>query len=186
MRQQLKSLIGCALMAALTSLLSQLVIPMVPVPINMAMLAVFMAGGLLGPYYGVVSQLVFLGLGLIGLPVFANFGAGFGTLAGPTGGYIIGYIAAAFLTGLFLRNGKKSVLQHILGMGIGLIVCYAFGTIWFMLVTKSGLWQSLLLCVFPFLVGDAIKITLATMLVKRLSPILKLNDRKRDIYERCD
>ncbi|WP_312642569.1 biotin transporter BioY [Hydrogenoanaerobacterium sp.] len=163
-----KKMILCALFAALTAVLSQLAIPFGPVPINLAMLSVFIAGGLLGAGVALLSQAVYVLLGVIGLPVFALLTGGPGIVFGPTGGYIVGYIAAAWLVGFISSKTSKKYWQLVLAMAAGLILCYALGTAWFMFVTKNGLIQSLLLCVVPFLIGDALKIAAAAFLVTRL------------------
>ncbi len=174
MKTNIKKIVVCALMAALTAVLSQIAIPMAPVPINLAMLSVFIAGGLLGPINGAISQAVYVALGAIGVPVFASFSAGVGIIVGPTGGYIIGYIIAAFVTGIIIKHSNKSYTMHIVAMIAGLIACYILGTAWFMYVTKTALVASLMMCVVPFLIGDALKIALATILVKRLRKVIKL------------
>ena len=124
-----KSLILCSFFAALTGVLSIVSIPLPfsPVPVNLALLSVYLAGGLLGPKNGSISLVVYVLLGAIGLPVFHNLTGGLSILLGPTGGFIIGYIAAAFLVGLF---HKKSLLSSptkglIIGMLTGLTACYS-------------------------------------------------------------
>ncbi len=165
-----KKLILCALFAALTAVCSMISIPLpfTPVPINLATLSVFLAGGLLGSTGGAVSQLVYVILGAIGLPVFHSFTGGLGILTGPTGGYIIGYVAAAWLTGFVIEKLGQGFYKNIAGMAAGLFACYILGTLWFMHVTSSGLTAALMLCVVPFLLGDAIKIFVGALIVKRL------------------
>ena len=170
------NLMLCALFAALTAVCSFISIPLpfTPVPVNLATLAVFLAGGLLGHKYGTVSQLVYIALGAAGLPVFHNFTGGLGILAGPTGGYIIGYAAAAFLTGAVIHLLKqKDSLPALAGaMLAGLASCYLLGTLWFMISSGSGLYVSLAACVIPFLPGDGLKIVAACLLIKKLRPVL--------------
>lgn len=170
------NLMLCALFAALTAVCSFISIPLpfTPVPVNLATLAVFLAGGLLGHKYGTVSQLVYIALGAAGLPVFHNFTGGLGILAGPTGGYIIGYAAAAFLTGavIHLLKQKDSLLALVGAMLAGLASCYLLGTLWFMISSGSGLYVSLAACVIPFLPGDGLKIVAACLLIKKLRPVL--------------
>lgn len=170
-RTQTKSMILCALFAAATAVLSQLSIPLpfTPVPINLATLSVLAAGGLLGPVYGAVSLTVYVALGAVGLPVFAQFSGGIGIILGPTGGYIIGYIAAAFITGLISKRLSRRFWGNILAMSAGLLLCYVMGTAWFMVSTNTGLLAALGMCVAPFLIGDALKIACAALLVNRLS-----------------
>jgi biotin transport system substrate-specific component len=173
-RYYAKPLILCSLFAALTGICSIISIPLPfsPVPINLALLSVYMAGGLLGAKYGSLSQIIYLLLGAIGLPVFHNLTGGLAIIAGPTGGFIIGYIAAAFIVGLFYsRSNKTSAL--VVGILAGLTACYAFGTFWFIYITGTySLEAALLLCVIPFLPGDALKILAAVFLIKKLRPII--------------
>ena len=166
------SIVITALFAALTAVFSQISIPIGPVPINLAMLSVFVAGGLLGIRRAMISQLVYVLLGAVGVPVFAVFKGGFAALAGPTGGYIIGYILAAGTIALICHFWNKKVVALIVAMVAGLAVCYAFGTAWFVISTGSELWYSLTVCVFPFLPGDAAKIIVAVLLCSRLKKLV--------------
>ena len=170
-----KMLTLCGLFAAMTAVFSQIAFDIGPIPINLAMLSVFIAGGLLGAKYGMISQIVYVLLGAIGAPVFSHFSGGFGIVIGPTGGYIIGYIASAFITGFLAKKIKapKSI-GLIISMIIGLIVCYAFGTAWYMFITKNDLLYALTWCVFPFLIGDALKIIVATLVVAPLKKHIKI------------
>ena len=167
----------CAVFAALTAVLSQLSVPIGPVPINLATFSVFLAGGILGASGGLLSQLVYLILGAVGLPVFAGFRGGVGALAGPTGGYLAGYAAAAWLVGQAAEKFCRKPRVLAGSMAAGLAVCYFLGTGWFMIVTGRGLWDSLALCVFPFLLGDALKIAVATALAARLGVVYDRLDR---------
>ncbi len=167
----------CALFAALTAILSQIAIPLpfTPIMINLALLSVFVSAGILGKTAGTVCQLVYVGLGVIGLPVFANFSGGIGVLAGPTGGYIIGYIVAAFVIGLLCDTFKNTFVNNVLFIIAGLALCYTFGTAWFVISAHVGIAQALVMCVLPFLVGDAIKICVAAFLIKTLKNKLLKN-----------
>lgn len=173
-------LILCGLFAALTAILSQIILPLpfTPVPINLATLSVLLSGGLLGARWGFFSQVVYILVGACGLPVFAGFSGGLHAVAGPTGGYIVGYAVAAFLAG-FLMYGRcaapvsKTLLRPILAMIAATLACYLLGTVWFMYQTHTGLMASLIACVFPFLPGDALKIAAAVLLVRTLRPFVK-------------
>lgn len=172
-----KEMVLCALFVALTAVLSQIAIPVQPVPVNLATLSVMLAGGVLGAKNGAVSQAVYVLMGMIGLPVFSSFSGGVGIVAGPTGGYIIGYIAAAWLIGLLASRCGGKVWQLALIMAAGEALCYLLGTAWFMLSTGTGLVESLLLCVVPFLLGDAAKIAVASLLVPALNRALGLRKK---------
>lgn len=161
----------CALFAALTAVLSQFSIPIGPVPINLATFSVVLAGTVLGAQYGAISQSVYVLLGAVGLPVFAGFKGGIHAIVGPTGGYILGYIAAAWLAGFIGKRIGVKIIGLILSMAAGIAVCYLLGTAWFMAVTHTGLWASLSLCVFPFLIGDAAKIAVAAAIAPQLKKV---------------
>ena len=143
------------------------------VPFTLQTFGVFIAVGVLGGKRGSVSVLVFILLGAIGIPVFANFSGGIGVLAAPTGGYIIGFLFSALLMWAMEKlPGKKSVMQ-IVSMIAGLIVCYAFGTVWFVIVYGRmsgpiGFTAALASCVVPFIIPDIIKIALAYVLSRKL------------------
>ncbi len=176
-------LILCGIFAAITAICSLITIPLgfTPVPINLGTLAVFLTGGLLGKKYGAVSITVYVLLGATGIPVFSGARGGIGVLAGPTGGYIMGYIAAVLVIGLTTEalmkrhasQGKAAPAGLMaISMTAGLLVCYALGTAWFMISTASPLWTSLVSCVIPFLPGDAVKIAIAALLTSKLRPLL--------------
>lgn len=169
-----KNIILCAIFAALTAILSQISIPLpfTPVPINLAMISVFIAGGLLGTKIGAISQLVYVIIGAIGVPVYANFTGGPGILVGPTGGYIVGYIIATIIIGVIAKRLEDSIYSYTVAMVAGILGCYFVGTAWFMHITQSGLIEALLMCVVPFLIGDILKIILSAFLVKKLKKYL--------------
>ena len=145
------------------------------VPFTLQTFGVFLSVGLLGGKRGSLAVLVYLLLGAVGLPVFSGFTGGIGHLLGPTGGYIIGFIFSALLMWLAERLFGKSVAVLAVSMIAGLIVCYAFGTSWFMSVyTKNtgeiGLMTALGWCVIPYIIPDVAKIVLAVLLTRRLRP----------------
>ena len=170
----------CGLFAALMTICSYISIPLgfTPVPVNLATLGVFLTGGLLGRKYGTISMAVYVLIGAIGIPVFSEFRGGLSVLAGPTGGYIIGYIAAAFLVGLIIdgmmkdrgagQSRARQLVICVVAMIIGLLACYLLGTVWFIVSTHTGVAASLAMCVLPFLPGDALKIAAGAILVQKL------------------
>lgn len=164
-----------ALFAALTGVLSQISIPLpfTPLPINLALLSVFISGGLLGWKNATISQLVYIAIGAIGIPVFTKFNGGIGVLVGPTGGFIIGYVLCAFIIGLLVSRMPNKEWCVSIAMVAGLIACYTIGTAFFMVVTRNGFVAALTACVFPFLIGDAIKILVGSIVVVRLKKLLK-------------
>lgn len=164
------------LFAALIAVCSQIQIPGA-VPFTLQTFAIFLAAGLLGGRRGTVSVLIYILLGAIGLPVFAGFKGGIGALLGTTGGYIIGFIFSMLamwaFEHFFIKGKSKIIIPLAISMVIGLIICYAFGTAWFIIVytnTKEpiGIATALSWCVFPFIIPDIVKIALALTLTSRL------------------
>lgn len=162
----------CGLFAALLAVTSQIAVPLpAGVPINLGLLAVFLAGFLLDRRGALLSVSLYLLLGAVGLPVFAGFRGGLGALFGKTGGYLLGYLATAAVVSV-LRPWADSLPRRCLACALGLFACYLPGTAWFMLVTGLSLPLSLGYCVYPFLPGDAAKILLAAFAAPRLQTAL--------------
>ena len=167
---RLKSMVFVALMAAFLCIFSPISIPLPLVPITLQTFGVFLVSALLGWKRGTVAVLIYLLLGLIGLPVFSGWTGGFSSFATPSSGYIIGFLFTALLTGFLIDRFSRQFWMYPVAMAAGLAVCYLFGTIWFLvymnvwMATPYTLWQALLVCVIPFLVGDAVKIAAATAL----------------------
>lgn len=167
-----------ALFTALIAVCTMVTIPIPPVPFTLQTLAVFLAGGLLGAKRGTISVFIYILLGTIGIPVFANFKGGFSALIGPTGGYIIGFLATALIVGLAYDKFGSKLWVMAVSMAIGLLACYIFGTVWFIIVynqTKGGmdLLKALSICVTPFLAFDAVKIIVAAIVCNRLHKLVK-------------
>lgn len=168
-----KTLALCAVFAALTAICSQIQIPLAVIPINLALFSVHLCALLMRKQYAALSMLVYLLMGLIGLPVFVGFQGGAGVLLGRTGGYIIGYVASAFLTALLVEKWGRAWWKEALSIIAGVAACYAFGTAWYMALTGSPMWMALTYCVFPFMPGDAVKLALAVLLAGRLEKPLR-------------
>ena len=165
-----------AMFAAVMAVCSWISIP-AAVPFTMQTFGVFLSVGLLGGKRGSLAITVFLLLGAIGLPVFSGFSGGLGYMLGATGGYIIGFLFSALVMWLIEAKFGRDIRVLTVSMVIGLLVCYAFGTAWFMIVyTKNteaiGLATALSWCVIPYIIPDVIKIALAVMLTRKLRPVL--------------
>ncbi len=160
-RSKTYDIVYIAVFAVIMAICSCISIP-TAVPFTLQTFGVFVAVGVLGGKRGTLSILVFILLGAIGVPVFAGFSGGIGVLAGTTGGYIIGFLFLPLLCGQWKNFRKKSVMQ-IVSMIVGLIVCYAFGTAWFMIVYSRangavGLATVLGWCVIPFIIRILLKL----------------------------
>lgn len=146
----------------LTALAAQVVIPIGPVPITGQTFAVLLTGALLGPRLGAMAMIAYLIEGASGLPFFAGGGFGLVHLMGPTGGYLVAFPAAAFITGAFAEHGwDRRFFSAAAAMAIGSIVIIVCGCIWFSVVTHTGIANAILVTVAPFILGDVVKILLA-------------------------
>ena len=161
------------LFAVVIAICSWISIPTV-VPFTLQTFAVFLAVAVLGGKRGTLSVIVYVLLGAVGLPVFSGFKGGIGVLLNTTGGYIIGFIFYALLMLAFEKSFGRKAWALILSMILALALCYAFGTIWFMIIYANnvgavGLSAVLGWCVIPFIIPDLIKIALAFILSRRIS-----------------
>lgn len=166
--------------AVLITICSWISIPTL-VPFTLQTFAVFLTVGLLGGKRGTMAVLVYVLLGAIGIPVFAEFTGGIGIILNNTGGYIIGFIFSALVMWLMESLLGRKLWVQGLSMILGIIVCYAFGTAWFMIVyTRDagtvGLATVLSWCVIPFIIPDIVKIALALFLSNRLSGVIRINN----------
>jgi biotin transport system substrate-specific component len=157
-----------ALMAAVMCVISPWSIPVGPIPLSFATLGVYLCVYLLGWQWGTVSVLIYLLLGAAGMPVFSSFSGGLGKLLGPTGGYLIGYLALAILSGLAIDHSHRRVF-HLAGMIIGTVVLYSLGTAWYCFQSGTALGVALSKCVWIFIPGDLIKMAVALV----LGPLLR-------------
>ena len=146
-----------------------IVIPVSPVPISFTNLAIYFTAIILGSKKGTVSYLIYLAIGFIGLPVFSGFTGGPGKLFGPTGGYLIGFILMAAITGYFADKYPNKRIMSIIGMVIGTIITYGIGTAWLGYIAHMSFEAALFAGVLPYIPGDAIKILIAIM----VAPIIK-------------
>ena len=164
--EKTKKITMIGLMTAVTCILGPLSLPLPfsPVPITLTNFAVFLSIYILGMKYGTISLLIYLALGTIGLPVFSSFSGGLGKLAGPTGGYLFGFIFLALIHGFFMLRFHKKTFASIIGMTLGMIACYLFGTIWLALHMSLTFKAALMIGVIPYLPGDAVKIALAAII----------------------
>jgi biotin transport system substrate-specific component len=172
---QLRMMVYASLFAALTAVGAFLAIPIGPVPIVLQNMFVYLAGLLLGGRWGLASVGVYLLAGACGLPVFAGGLGGISRFIGPTGGYLIGYLPAVFLIGKISQKANPRVVFDVLAMICGTLVLYAFGVSWLKIVTGMSPAKALALGMYPFLIGDALKIVAAAAIAKALRPIVRVS-----------
>lgn len=190
-------LVITALFAVVIAVCAKITIPIGAVPFSMAVFGVFLTGAMLPPSMAAASVAVYMLMGIAGIPVFAKMEAGPQVLAGPTGGFLIGYFALALAPALALNSSAASKQKQkidgkifhntttenkgqwtqagimILASLAGLAACYLLGSLWFMYVTGSSLTTALMLCVVPFIIPDIGKAVLAYTLARILKQRLK-------------
>lgn len=152
-----------ALMAAVMCVLGPLSVPIGEVPISLTNLVVCFAVWLLGAKFGTLSVLVYLLLGAVGLPVFSAYSGGLAKLAGPTGGYLIGFLPMAFIGGWVIEKTKGQPVLSGLGLVLGIAVSYLFGTAWFVFQMGCELSYALAICVYPFIAFDLAKVVITVL-----------------------
>ena len=161
-----------AVMAAVLCVLGPLTVPIGAIPISLANFVICLTAWLLGPKFGTLSVVIYLAIGLIGVPVFSGYGAGLAKVAGPTGGYLVGYLLLAFIGGLFIEKSNGQPVVSAVGLVLGDAACYVLGTAWFVFQMQCDLGYALAVCVYPFIVLDLAKIVVScivgALLRKRL------------------
>ena len=169
------ALIG--LSVAIITVCAWTTLPVLTVPFTLQTLGVALIGGVLGWKRSLAAVSVYILLGLVGVPVFSGFNAGVGALFGPTGGYIFGFFFLALAPALFklipVRNkwGRAGVFYA--GSAIGMAVCYLFGSLWFSYLTECALAHAFVVCVVPYLLPDAVKFVVSSLLAVRLEKFVK-------------
>ncbi|MEC5423130.1 biotin transporter BioY [Virgibacillus sp. C22-A2] len=158
---KLRMMIVTALFAAIIGVLAQLTIPLPLVPITGQTLAIGLAATILGSRYGTISVLLYLIIGAVGVPVFAQMSAGVGILFGPTGGYLIGFIPSAFIIGYFLEKTSFTIKNAVIANLIGTVIALVFGTVWLKIVAELSWTAAFASGAAPFIIVGVIKAVLA-------------------------
>jgi biotin transport system substrate-specific component len=174
----LRGMVYASLFGALTAAGAWMIIPLPPVPITLQTLFMGLAAILLGGRLGALSQGIYILLGILGLPVFAGGKAGIGVLLGPTGGYLVGFIVAAFVIGWLAERKKRAGFAWLVfSLLAGTAVVYLLGVLQLALAARLTLMKALTLGVLPFLIGDVFKILLTALLAIKLRQRIGVNFR---------
>lgn len=160
MRKKLKNMSFSALGAAVLCILAPLSLPAGALPITLSFFALLLVAGILPPKTAIPAVLVYIALGAVGVPVFANFSGGFQVIVGPTGGFILGYIPMAAIVSFFKGNLPKTLLIMFLSAVLG----YFVGCLWLSFTTESSFMSSLLYTAATCFLPDVVKIFAAALL----------------------
>jgi biotin transport system substrate-specific component len=170
-----RGMIYASMFGALTAIGALISIPLQPVPVTLQTLFLYLAGSLLGGSLGALSQVLYVILGVIGLPVFSGGKAGLGVFLGPTGGYLIGFIAGAFVTGKIIEvRGKPGLVWIVLAMLAGTAAVYTLGVLQLVLIGKLSVGKAATVGVLPFLPGDVLKIAAASVITMKVKDKIKI------------
>jgi biotin transport system substrate-specific component len=169
----LRELVYASLFAALIAVGAFISVPIGPVPIVLQNMFVFLTGLLLGSRWGLASLAVYLMAGACGLPVFAGGSGGIARFAGPTGGFLLGYLPVVFLVGWIGERRPGRLVRDVTGMICGTVVLYACGVSWLAMVTGMPLTKALAVGMLPFLVGDGLKIAAAALIARSVRPLMR-------------
>jgi len=175
MKLNLKEINLTALFTAVTAILAQISVPVpiTPVPVTLSIFGVTLSSLILGRKCGAISQIVYILLGVAGMPVFAGFRGGLSVLLSPTGGYIISYPIMALVIGTFLNQGTSpSFFRMAVASMTGLIICYVFGTTWLAIVANLGPAEAIAAGVLPFILPDVVKVMISVVLGRQIKNAL--------------
>ena len=159
-------LVRIALMAAILCILGPISFPIAisAVPISLSILGIFLTLIIIDPQEAIISIIVYIILGLVGLPVFSNFTGGVSKLFGPTGGYIIGYIPLALISWFFISKFNRKLVFICVGLILGTAACYALGTCWLSISAGMTFRDALFAGVIPFIPLDIAKLVIAILI----------------------
>ena len=164
--------------SALTAVGAFISIPLQPVPFSLQTFFTLLAGMILGSASGALSQLIYILLGVIGIPVFAGFKSGIGILLGPTGGFLFGFIIAAYIIGKITEIKVRLNIYHYFFIGwLGILIIYLAGITQLSLVTSINIKKAIAIGVFPFLPGDFLKVIFASLMADKLRKLIRKENR---------
>ena len=169
MNNKTRDMVMTAIMAAVMCVLGPLSIPIGPVPISLTNFAIYIALYVLGTKRGTMAVLIYLLIGLAGVPVFSGFTSGPAKLAGPTGGYLLGFLPMAFLAGLFIDRFHENYAISVVGMFLATLIPYGVGSLWLAHSAGMSFGQAIAAGVTPFIAEDLVKMVLAAV----IGPVLK-------------
>ncbi|BCN32464.1 biotin transporter BioY [Anaeromicropila herbilytica] len=180
-RLSIYDITAMGIMAAVLCVLGPLSIPIPfsPVPITFTNFVIYLTAFLFGYKKGTITYLIYLLVGLAGLPVFSGFSSGFAKLAGPTGGYLIGFIFMMMTSGYIMERFNRKIIPCVIAMVIGTMITYTLGTAWLGYQLHMDFMHALSIGVLPYLIGDSIKI----IIVLLIGPVIRKSLIKASVLD---
>jgi biotin transport system substrate-specific component len=165
---QVRTMTLTAVMTALMCVLGPVMIPLGPIPFSLQVLTVCLSAAVLGMKRGTLATVLYLLIGFVGVPVFTGFSGGPGKILGPTGGFLVGFVPLSLIAGWASDHFRSSAVLQFLGMFVGLVVLYFFGTAWLVWLAKLPVGKALQAAVYPFVAVDTVKVLIAMFLSRAL------------------
>jgi len=177
MRTKIKNMAYASLCAALLAVCAWISVPS-PIPFSLQTFGLFFVLLFLGGKWGSISLLIYVFLGIVGVPVFSGFNAGIGVLLGPTGGFILGFFGVCMVYWLTERIKPSKIYMRAVFLSLGTVICYAAGTVFYMLWCGNrgnaiGPASAISICVLPYILPDLLKLVLALTFAPKIKRIIK-------------
>ena len=169
----IRKTVTVGILAAIICVFAPFSVPAGAIPISLSTFAIYIVSCSVSKNYSLPAVALYILIGTLGIPVFSSFSGGIHCITGYTGGYIIGYIPCAFIIGLLTDNFENNKIIYPVSMTAGTIICYFFGTLWYMHLAKCSFSQAVTVCILPFIIGDIIKIISASVIGFTLKRRLK-------------
>lgn len=171
---KIKDIVNISMFCATMCIISPLVLTIhfSPVPITLANFIIYIYAVVLGAKKATIATVIYIFIGIIGFPVFSNYTGGISKIVSPTGGYIIGFIFIALITGVFYEKFECKKMA-IIGAILGTIICYIIGTIWLKILINKTFLEALIIGVLPYIFLDLIKIVLAISIGDKIKKVIK-------------
>lgn len=173
MSNRVKKLTTASLLTATICVSSMLSVNIMGIPFSFALFGVFLSGLILSPLFAFTANVAYILIGLVGIPVFANFNGGLSAIFGASGGFIISYPFVAVTVSLLVSKSDRIFYKQFIACLLSLVLCYFIGVVWYSFVYSCGIIQSLLICVLPFVIIDIFKIFLSCFVARILLKHIK-------------
>ena len=173
MKSKIKNIIVASLFTAIICICSVLSFNLFGISFSLSLVGIFISSTMQATVYSLLSTSAYVIIGLIGVPIFANFNCGISAIIGPSGGFIMAYPLISVLIPLLNKYFGDSYIKNITYCSVSLIVCYLMGSLWYSNVYSCSFIQAATVCIFPFIIPDVVKIFLSCYIAKNIKKHIK-------------